>query len=145
MVQYKHSCGQFSLGLSSIGLGYSSTRMHQMAESANLFLGHLRLNDTTGGLGQIVLQQTQLEIGSSCFFWSLDLAVWSTYCSQSLITFWWREYWAHGMTIAGTNAWVPQPLWEKEKSRMDIVLPHFDGIALKEINAVRLYEGCLPK
>ena len=63
-----------------------STEMNQILESTILIIGHLRQQDTTGQLVYIVLQQTQLEVGTSAFFLSKDPGVWAEYCTNTYIT-----------------------------------------------------------
>ena len=121
------------------GLGINSTMMNQIVEGINLLVGHLRMNDTAGRLGEIVLQQTQLEVGTSTFFLEKDPSVWSVYCTPSLIQFWWINAWKCRINITGFKAWVPESMQREELSIMDLVVPHCSPRELKEINAVRLY------
>ena len=121
------------------GLGYGSTAMHQLTEGITLMLGHLRLGDTTGQLGEIVLQQIQLEVGTSLFFFEMDPEIWGTYGTPALVAFWWQQLRKHRIHLQGQKSWIPRAAQVDELSIMDIVVPHFGKEELKKINAVRLY------
>ena len=121
------------------GLGISSTEMHQLTEGLSLFIGHLRLQDTTGNLGIINLQQLQLEVGTNMFCLTKDPTVWSFYSTPSLIHFWWRAMWEHRIYITGTQSWVPTSMQIDEMSIMDIIVPQCTKDEVVKINAVRLY------
>lgn len=101
---------------------------------------HRRLDDTTGKLLQISTRFTQLELGVSSTFWTINYNKYQHYITETWTTDIWRYLDSCGMKMKDDDFWSYQPPQERDFFLMDEVLRTNLSTFQKQVfNQIRLF------
>ena len=112
----------------------------QGIEKVKFYIMHQRLGDTTGKLLEISTYYTQMELGVSQPFWTLQYSTHSAYVTATWTTNIWDYLYQCGVKMIDEDHWVYPPTRYNDFHIMDVVL--HSGLSQHQIsvfNQIRMY------
>ena len=122
------------------GLGCTTIHGEHIIGKILLFVHHMREKGQINEALLASMSTTQIEVGSSEPFFTLDANIWHNLVTPTWTSHIWKESQAAGIDLRFHKDcfWVPKPVRERDISIMSVAATLYSGTQLYQINMCRL-------